>query len=277
MYSYAALAMVVILAFTGAPTTVAAIPSPKRGLADTHVYACKNFAAAGDNLTWTYGWGPSTNCTEFIEDKLFVPMLWGKWSIGNFDRNTTYRNIPALLGFNEPNHKEQSNMSPLEAASLWSEVESIATLVNATLLGSPAAAPCGGGPTKCNGGDAVPWFTAFFGNCTNCRVDFLATHFYGCTLKGLKEYLDSLKVFGLPIWLTEFNCGGGWNDFPVSKQKKWMEQSLPFLDSNPHVHRYSWMAGHAKNDPNADLFTWVDGVAMPTELGDVYLSLHSQQ
>ncbi len=60
----------------------------------------------------------------------------------------------------------------------------------------------------------------FFGNCTDCQVDILATHYYGCDVQGLKWYLDQCRKYGLPIWLTEFDCPNGMGT--LDKQREYM-------------------------------------------------------
>jgi hypothetical protein len=240
----------------------------KRGLAEGGEYDtnCIDFVAS--NLSWTYNWGmqPEAPCTA-LGAASFVPMAWGKSS----SSQTPYANATTLLGFNEPN-VSQSNMSPAQAAALWPQLEAMATQYGFQ-LGSPAAAPCGSGPTSCNGGDSVPWFDAFFGNCTNCRVDFLATHYYGCETAGLSAYLDSLQKYKLPVWLTEFNCGGSPANASEAKHAAYMQVAIPLLESRSDVVRYSWMAGRNAHTPGSQLFQTVGGNAVPTALGHLYLTL----
>ena len=64
--------------------------------------------------------------------------------------------------------------------------------------------------------------------------------------------------FGLPIWLTEFNCGNGYHNCPLENHQKFMEDSLPMLDSHPFVVRYNWFSALSEIDvslnegPNAE-------------------------
>ena len=79
----------------------------------------------------------------------------------------------------------------------------------------------------------------FFGNCTDCKVDILATHYYGCDIRGLKwykwhqyslllkaprcnRYIDTCRKYGLPIWLTEFDCPNA--DGGADRQREYMLQ-----------------------------------------------------
>ena len=49
--------------------------------------------------------------------------------------------MTALLGFNEPNHTEQSNMDAKYAAALWPQLEAVADEYGLR-LGAPSAAGC---------------------------------------------------------------------------------------------------------------------------------------
>ena len=61
-------------------------------------------------MRWWYNWGLSrTGGNTGIE---FVPMVWGSSTVnGTIPSGSKY-----LLGFNEPNFKAQSNLTPLAAA-----------------------------------------------------------------------------------------------------------------------------------------------------------------
>ena len=52
----------------------------------------------------------------------FVPMIWG-WS----GPGHVFPSLPAsattVLGFNEPNHRDQANLDPVTAAWAWMELQ----------------------------------------------------------------------------------------------------------------------------------------------------------
>lgn len=91
------------------------------------------------------------------------------------------------------------------------------------------------------------WLDEFFGNCTKCRVDFVALHSYGCNVNALLERIKLVpKRYGSrQVWVTEFACGNGAS---LEKNIDYMEAVLSKLDSLDHLHRYSWFA--ARNPPN---------------------------
>jgi hypothetical protein len=52
-----------------------------------------------------------------------------------------------------------------------------------------------------------------------------------------------MRRYGLPIWLTEFNCGDGGANNTASKHLSYMENVLPYLEGAAEIERYSWMSG----------------------------------
>ncbi len=79
-------------------------------------------------------------------------------------------------------NREQSNLTPEAAAQLWPRLEEAAEKLG-TRLGSPSAAVCG---ANCIERNPFDWWDQFFGNCSDCRVDFIATHFYTCSPQHLQ-------------------------------------------------------------------------------------------
>lgn len=193
-------------------------------------------------------------------------MIWGKGSVSNVVFNASV----ALLGFNEPNHAKQANISAAQAAALWPQLQQKARAMGVP-LGSPSAAPCTS--STCNGGDYMTWFNAFFAACTGCQVDFLTSHYYGCSASGLQTFLSNLAKYNLPIWLTEFNCGGGSLNASLSKHMAYMQAALPILEANPMVIKYAWMSARNTHPFTAALFTRSDNnTAALTALGALYFN-----
>jgi hypothetical protein len=237
----------------GAPATC------KRGIAANTAPGAAFFPAVG----WWYNWSlkPSGGNTG-IE---FVPMVWGA--------STVSGTIPAgskfLLGFNEPNFMSQSNLTAAQAAADWGALQANA-MKSALQIVGPGMNFCGPA-ASCNGTDPFMYLTSFFGDCTGCEVDYVAAHWYNCDLPSLKDYLETggslagYEQYGKPIWLTEFSCDGSATE---AQQEAYMRAAIPYLESNPHVFRYSWFS--ADPIPNAKL---VASDGSPTALGQVYIGL----
>lgn len=206
--------------------------------------------AALSELGWWYNWGRAANSAalEFGNSAgmEFVAMQWGPWGIDSLNASIQ-PSVKVLLGFNEPNHQEQSNMLPSRAAQLWPQLEAAADL-HGLRLGAPAAASCGGHCTD-NVFSPFVWWDQFFGNCTlmygaqGCRVDLLATHWYGCDAGGLQRFLDATQKYGLPVWVTELDCPNGL-DGAEAREYLYLIKALQVLDSHPSVEAYAWYAPH---------------------------------
>jgi len=234
-----------------------ALPS-KRGLSEPVTpsmaqYYCEDLKA--NELFWSYSWGlspPNISCGPTAN---FEPMFWGEKSILNA---SLFYSVSAthVLGFNEPNVKGQSNLTPTQAAKLWSVVEGHAKAANLKIV---APVPSG---------RDTQWLVQFFQACGGCegRIDVIALHPYDCDGEGLKASLAAYSVFDKPLWVTEFNCGDGSRNASSAEHLAYMKIALPILDEDPRVERYAWMSGRDSKVPGAALFS---GNSL-TELGRFY-------
>ena len=245
---------------TGSGGSGGAPPTCKRGIAANTAPGAAFFPA----VRWWYNWSLTRSGGDTgIE---FVPMVWGSSTV-----NST---IPAgskfLLGFNEPNFHEQSNLTPAAAAAAWPALQANALRTSIPTIVGPGMNFCGPA-ANCNGTDPYVYLRDFLDACTGCQVDHIAVHWYNCDLPSLKAYIESnaslagWQQFGKPIWLTEFSCNG---DATVAQQEAFMRVAIPYLESQPNVFRYSWFS--ANPIPNARL---INSDGSPTALGSVYISL----
>jgi hypothetical protein len=185
---------------------------------------------------WFYSWGstPPENIPAGVE---FVPMVWrGKLGssyteLGDQLKQAGYRQ---LLGFNEPDQKEQANMTVEDALALWPEL-----MKTGLRLGSPGCVH----PDR-------EWMKAFMAGVTErqLRVDFVTVHSYGgLSADALMNRLEAVhKLFNRPIWITEFGVGD-WqaktraeNRYRPEQVVKFLEQLLPRLERADFVERYAW-------------------------------------
>jgi hypothetical protein len=233
----------------------------KRGIA-TNVAPGSAFAGS---IAWWYNWGHAPFSAQNHAE--FVPMFWDER-----DANRVVNpGARFLLGFNEPNFKVQADLTPTQAANAWRTLEAQARAAGVPTV-SPAVNFCG--PAQdCNGTNPYQYLREFFAACQGCKVDYVAVHWYNCDLASLKDFLEpgggleGFEQFGRPIWLTEFACAIG-GDTSAAAQEAYMRAAIPYLESNPHVFRYSWFS--ADPIPQARL---VNGDGSPTALGRVYMSL----
>ncbi|XP_063417529.1 uncharacterized protein LOC134700089 [Mytilus trossulus] len=206
-------------------------------------YHCTD-EATFTNVHWWYNWKHSPDrmhlqhhCPTANVRAGFVPMINPK----NFNRDLNIStNAQYLLGFNEPDHHKQSNLTVAQAVSMWKEVEKKAA---GKILVSPAV-------TNLN------WLQQFIHQCHNCRIDHVAVHAYRCDAHQLIAYLkDAWNRFHKPIWLTEFACP---HTTSVNEQLRFMKDALPLLDAAPYVFRYSWFTSRFIHHNEG---TWVDASA----------------
>jgi len=247
----------------------------KRGLAWFNTNACSDLQLM-KSVSWLYNWGSTpdqalVNCFEQLGIE-YIPMQWGTGGLDSLNQ-TIFGNSKHLFTFNEPNFHGQSNVLPATAASVWKTLEAISA-ERGMKLSSPSAAACGPNPaTDCYAGSwyPEPWFDAFFGNCTGCRVDFLTSHIYTCDINQFTTFINGLKKYNKPIWLTEFACPAAGQ--PIAKEIEFMKQALAFLDGESQVERYSWFGtrldpGDGWLGPQVDLLSQTSSSL--TQLGKLY-------
>ncbi len=194
------------------------------------------------NARWFYSWG-SNKPSNVPADVDFIPMIWGysgdQASIGKTGAAAKEAGIPELLGFNEPDHQDQSNLTVEKVLGVWPEL-----MKTGLRLGSPGCAHPDG-----------EWMKAFMAGVKKqkLRVDFICVHSYGGTDANafMKQLQMVHKFFDRPLWITEFACGD-WEAKNVVQNRhkpeqvlKFMKQVLPQLERCSFVERYAWFPAGA--------------------------------
>jgi hypothetical protein len=215
---------------------------------------------------WFYTWG-SRRPPETPEGVAFTPMIWGHWGddekIAKAGREARESGIKELLGFNEPDKKDQSNLSVERALKAWPLLEA-----TGLRLGSPA----------CVHPD-TDWMQAFMkrADTRGLRVDFVCVHTYhGPNVEALVRRLtETHRMYGKPIWITEFAVGD-WEAKSVEQNRhkpekilRFMEKALPALEKLEFVERYAWFPAKPDNGAlgTSALFDEEGGL---TPLGECY-------
>ena len=172
--------------------------------------------------------------------------------LDNIERN---RDAEFLLGFNEPERKDQGNLSVELAVDLWPRLEKAAKRSKLP-LGSPA-------PSSDKRG--LDWLAAFMKQvkAKDLQVDFIAVHYYRSRrAEDLESFIEDLaREYRRPIWLTEFN---GWSG-PEKEHQEFLRKSLRFLERSDDVQRYAYF--DPKPGKPHSLYR-PDGT--PTPLGEIY-------
>lgn len=226
---------------------------------------------------WYYDWSTSTYLDFESVGVDFVPMTWN----GGYNKNelrtflTNHPSVKYLLAFNEPNFRDQANMTPSQAAAAWPALEAIADEFNLKIV-SPAPNWCGwcveeGGTTY---NSPYDWLRDFFAACPSCRVDYIGVHFYMGAMESVKGSIDLLwKQFHKPVWLTEFNMdkNGMGDNGTTDEQRAFMVNMIDWMERDPHVYRYAWFLG--RGGISTDLIG--SDKKTPTLLGKVYANMSS--
>ncbi len=205
---------------------------------------------------WFYNWANGASSTNNVE---YVPMKWGGGYAGTSFSNKS--DATHMLGFNEPSHTDQSNLSVDKAIKYWSSLQK-----SGLRLGSPGIADNG-----------KSWLYSFMEKADqlNLRIDFIAVHYYqgGKTASQMYNWLkDVHNRTGRPVWVTEWNNGANWTN---EGDPTYEEQAADVSDMIAMMDTTSWIERYA-------IYNWVeavraviDGDGSLTLAGDVYKAKRS--
>jgi hypothetical protein len=175
------------------------------------------------DVDWFYDWGAAGADEGRAR---YVPMAFSPRSVSGLAK------APVLLGFNEPDHPRQANVTVDRAIELWPVVAA-----GAGLMGSPAVA---GDPVK---GDWLPAFLR-----ARPRVDFVAMHWYrgADPARFVRDVTAVIDAYGLPVWVTEFapqtsaSARARPEKFSADEVGRFLRATVAWMEREPRVHRYAW-------------------------------------
>jgi len=262
-------------------TVFAQLPSKKRGISYGK-NSPQDLEVLSKGVSWWYNWAeiPETSVANNYQNYGFdfVPMAWNS----NYNEQklrsylSTHPEVKYLLSFNEPNFKQQGNLTPSQAAAQWPKLERIADEFNLKIVG-PAVNYCDVCVTE-NGKtytDPIQYLDDFFATCSSCRVDYIAMHSYMNSVSALEWYVGLFKKYNRPIWLTEF---AGWENNgslnTATDQENFLVGAVDMLESNPAIFRYAWFIGRTASGPNT--YPFIDllkGNGELTALGKTYVNM----
>ncbi|GAA4306852.1 LamG-like jellyroll fold domain-containing protein [Aestuariibaculum suncheonense] len=186
------------------------------------------------NATWRYDWSAGGAGNATLE---YVPIKQNlNWP--SFGEIESKPNVTHVLGYNEPDRPDQSNISLETVIANWKYY-----MQSGLRLGAPAYS------------DPYNGLWGFMGEAeaNNLRVDFIPIHSYWSRdQQDWSWRLDDVwNAFHRPIWITEWNNGANWTneawpsgnrlatDANVQKQLTDITYILNILESKPYVERYS--------------------------------------
>jgi hypothetical protein len=230
--------------------TQSPIIHPKKGIAATHQSPFPNSSQTwmensweqlnGPSHSWSYSWGrQASDALPFITNNhTFNPMQWS----GNLNHGASFAPIDSLrrdfngnakpihlMGYNEPDRTDQSNMSVDSAIELWPRLEA---------LDAPLVSPA---PGTTNGS----WFQDFTtqAEARGLRIDFTAVHWYaGPNSASLISLLQNVyNTHNRPVWLTEFSVvsWSGTDNWTRGANYNFLAEFLWRAESLPWLRRYS--------------------------------------
>jgi len=190
--------------------------------------------------SWYYNWSASPSGTT--RGVAFVPMIKTGSNVNTTTLNKVKHEGRYLLTFNEPDEKNEANMSVATAIRLWPRLEA---------TGMELSTPTLAGGTNTTTG----WLGQFMraARARHYRVNFVTVHWYGqhnwtkpaTNVSELKNYLvETYRLYHLPIWLTEFsliNFQGREPSYATPGQEaSFLTAATKMLATLPYVQRYAW-------------------------------------
>ncbi|KAF8169959.1 hypothetical protein K438DRAFT_1486793, partial [Mycena galopus ATCC 62051] len=228
----------------------------KRGLAWPSDNTFDPALFKSDQVTFLYNWGP--NNTQKNTEFPFYAMQWNAAGITSLTAEAKTADAVVILGFNEPDNAGQANMTPQSAASYYMQYISPLSAQGfklATPAVTNAGAPAG-----------IAWLDAFLAACTGCEYDYVAVHWYGGWTTDLTTFIDSVKKYNKPIYLTEF--GLSWAPPPeASNYEQFLPLALSYLDNEPAVAKYAFFGAFYSG--GAEDMINLNGTLSP--LGQIYI------
>jgi hypothetical protein len=228
---------------------------PYKGVANS---ACADLTRL--KASWWYNWTTSPGSCKTPE---FVPMVSGKnekttSAVTSAITGIANAGYKTVLGFNEPNKTDQSNLTVAQVLSLWPSLTGNANI----RVGGPATSA-----------DAQAWSNDFMAQVTSqsLRVDFIAVHWYGwnagsCDAKAatLENYLKWAEGLpgNRPIWITEWGCMNQSNP-DAATVEAFFSGAVAMLAKHPRVERYAWYPWNTHNE-------LVDSSGNLTPLGNLF-------
>ena len=194
---------------------------------------------SGLDVDWVYNWNLDRNSPLDWE---YVPIRQTRWW-PNLNQDWKVRGATHLLGYNEPDHPDQADITVGDAIGAWPDLLSPGLRV--------------GAPAVTDGGQS--WLYDFISraDAAGLRVDFVPVHYYRChgnagdpagTATQFYNFLKGIHdVVKRPLWITEWNNGANWTscaDPTFAQQEAAVSAIIDMLDNTPFVERhaiYNWV------------------------------------
>lgn len=220
--------------------------------------------------SWNYSWGLQQHEEQPVSSA-FMPMVFGGW--GRVESlkakildSTSTGNFRALLGFNEPAHKDRMEVD--DVLKYWP------ALMAADL---PLVSP-----SETDG--YAEYMEEFMTKAAELdyRIDYYGYHWYGSTsIDHFKSKVrEQYEKFGKPVVLTEF-APADWSAKTPEDNKRtpaqvleFAKKALPWLERTDYVAGYAWFS-FGCDSPQGTSSCLYDSNWELTSLGRYYASITS--
>lgn len=225
--------------------------STKRGVSfNLGDFPSNDIPLLGTGCSWSYNWGPGTTEQAFSlfsrHEMEFCPMAWNAaWDEAAIRKlKVSHPECRYILAYNEPNLKDQANMTPSAAAKDWPRLVKAAKELNMKIV-----APAMNYGTLSGYSEPWKWLDEFFAQpgVSLDDVDGIAVHCYMSHPSAMQWFIGEFKRYGKPIWLTEFCSWEG--NVSEKDQMKFMTEALHILESDEDVFRYAWFIPRSDGSP----------------------------
>jgi len=217
------------------------------------------------NVSWNYSWN-THHVSEQPKAIEFVPMIWTGSDKQKLQERLAAEVVPnikagkskRLLGFNEPDQKEQSNIPYTVALDLWPALEKL----NIPLC-SPACANSEGIKDDKVTGVPGSWMRDFMKEADKrgYRVDYIGVHSYGgSSAADFKAKMKRIyeKYGKRPLLISEFAVADWKTGGDIKKNRhssenilKFMKEVLPWLEEQDWILGYAWFSFKPDSAPGA--------------------------
>ncbi|ORY12628.1 glycosyl hydrolase catalytic core-domain-containing protein [Clohesyomyces aquaticus] len=234
------------------PSDTPTYSGSKRGLAYNDPSLCSTFG--GGKYGFAYNWASNQYGGKLPEGLQYVPMMHNpsQETAEVFLKNVETAvkgGSKAVMGFNEPDHAAQANMSPESACAAWKNyLEPIVsahpevTIIGPSVTNGPA--PMG-----------LDWLSRFQKSCPEATWHAANIHFYDIyddkvVDRFISHCEEAAKTFGKPVWVTEFGLNPG--SATQEQAADFLSKVMKYMDGSNNVKGYAYfMVGTGENQLNS--------------------------
>jgi Glycosyl hydrolase catalytic core len=221
---------------------------------------------------WYYCWAlHHPECPVDDREMDFLPMVWGldRQQVREGKEAAPRRDPPMALGFNEPDNKNQSNLSVSKAIDAWPSLEAM----NLPLVSPSCVNPLGS------------WMVEFMRDVDHngLRVDAIGVHYYGGPdVGGFQRKIQAVhETYRRPVLITEMAVAD-WEAATVETNRyspadvfHFIRSALPWMEAQEWIVGYCWFCFGIEDPHGTSSALFAKDGSTLTELGRFYATFAS--